>query len=219
MSEIILKVENLSKKYIEINREMMIFKNISFDIKQGESLAIVGPSGCGKTSLLQIIGLMDFDYNGNVVILNKNIQRISEDEKKIIRQKDISFVHQFHHLFPEFSAIENIIIPQLNLGINKSVAINCAMKILYDLNLNDKSNKNLWQLSGGERQRIAMARAIINKPKLILADEPTGSLDSKTSEEVINLLINLCKINLSSLILVTHNNLIAKKCDNILNMF
>lgn len=195
--------------------ETKILHNISLQLEKSKSLSIVGPSGSGKTTLLQLIGMLDRPTSGKIEILGKDITKLTESEKINIMQKDISFIHQFHHLFPEFSAIENVIIPQLNIGITKNVAIENAKSILQELDLGNRLDFHPWQLSGGERQRVAMARAIVNNPKLILADEPTGSLDPENGNKVIEMLLEICKRKGASLVIVTHNSDIAKKTDDI----
>lgn len=213
MSKIVLEIKNLCKSYIENGERIQILKDINFSLEYGKSLAILGQSGCGKTTLLQIIGLIDDFDSGEIIIDGTNIKNLNEKEKNNFLSRKISFVHQFHHLFPEFTAIENIIFPQINIGMSKKDAIEHSMEILKSLGLENKANVNPWHLSGGERQRIAMARAISTNPKIILADEPTGNLDPKNSKIALELLISLCNKKSSSLVLVTHNHELAKMCD------
>ncbi len=211
----VLKLENICKSYIDSGTEVKILKNISFELQSGKSLAIVGQSGSGKTSLLQIAGLLDQKTSGLLEIMGKNIDTLSESEKISLMRQDVAFIHQFHHLFPEFSALENVLIPQLNLGIERKIAEQNAARILEDLGLEKRLNFHPWQLSGGERQRVAMARAVINNPKLILADEPTGSLDPENSAVVIDLLFKICKQKDAAILLVTHSAEIAERADGI----
>lgn len=218
MGGVVVNVKDLSKNYIENGVKSEILKSISFKIEIGQSLAIVGPSGCGKTSLLQILGLIDKDFEGDYEFLEEKVFDFNEKKRNETLKKKISFVHQFHHLFPEFSAIENVAIAAIISGFDKNEAKKSALELLENLGLEGKKDVNPWQLSGGERQRVAMARAMINRPKLLLADEPTGNLDPKNSEIAMENLINLCKTNNTSLIFVTHNHNLAKECDEILQL-
>ncbi len=216
--ERIVEIENLSKKFIDNGNEIHVLHNINFSLDQGKSLAILGPSGCGKTTLLQILGLLDSDFEGKYKFCGRDVSSLKENEKNSILTHEIAFVHQFHHLFPEFSALENVAIPKMNAGFSKKDAQKEAALVLSKLGLADKQNANPWQLSGGERQRVAMARAIINSPKLLLADEPTGNLDPENSEIAMSVLQNLCKDFKTSLIFVTHNHDLAKRCDGIIRL-
>ncbi|QED23568.1 ABC transporter ATP-binding protein [Candidatus Deianiraea vastatrix] len=213
MSEIVLKIENLSKIYQDGNSEKSVLNNISLSLEAGKSIAICGPSGCGKTTLLQLCALMDDNYSGKIEICDQDIAKITGSEKDVIRKGKFGFIHQFHHLFPEFSVIENVIFSKLNNDIDKKIAIECAKQVLKDVGLGEKADYHPWQLSGGERQRVAIARAVINKPKIIFADEPTGNLDPENSIIVMKLMLDLCAKSNTSILLVTHNHDFAAMCD------
>lgn len=212
----ILEVSNLKKSYSEGGAVFDILNGISFSIKKAEVVSIIGPSGCGKTSFLQSIGLLDNADGGSMFLEGVDCFALSDFEKTLIRRKSIGFVYQFHCLLPDFTTIENIVLPQLINNISKKEAKLNAEKILDVFGLYDKKDSIISNLSGGEQQRIAVARSMINNPSLILADEPTGNLDHSNSDKVFNLLIDEAKKNHISCIIVTHNIELAKKTDRIL---
>ncbi|MDR3290475.1 MAG: ABC transporter ATP-binding protein [Rickettsiales bacterium] len=208
----ILRLEGVNKTYKDGNE---IIKNSFLTIHENESIAMVGTSGCGKTTFLQICGLLDTATSGNIYINDKNISLLNDNEKTAIRKNEIGFVFQFHNLLPEFSVLENVLIPSL---IDNKNLKSRAIEILNDLNLNDKINNRPNQLSGGERQRVSIARAIINNPKIILADEPTGNLDEENANNVFELLLQVVQKYSSALLMVTHNQELAKKLDKIITI-
>lgn len=202
----IIKCTKLSKYYIDANGEkVFIFNNLNFTVKEKDNFGIFGPSGCGKTSLLQIIGLLDNQYQGEIEICGVDPKMLNSKEKNDFLKTKISFIHQFFHLFPEFTALENVMLTQLNTGINQKTAMQNAKAIFAELGIESKMHANPWELSGGERQRVAIARAICHKPKIILADEPTGSLDKANGQIVIELLKNACQNYGVTLVVVTHD--------------
>ena len=219
-SHLILKAENITKIYKKYkSQSLLIFEDSSFEVSKGETVSVVGTSGCGKTTLLQVCGLLDDVDSGQIVIDSIVSSGLSNKDKTAIRRKYIGFVYQMHYLFPEFSVLENVMLPLLvdNSKDKKTIKEN-AIDLLAELGLHDKINNMPSELSGGEKQRVAIARAIIHKPPLILADEPTGNLDSDNSEKVINILLKLInKFNLS-LLMVTHDLSIARKTDRILTI-
>ena len=196
--------------YININN---LGFNKSFTLN--DKIGIIGSNGCGKTTLLQICGLLDCPSNGDLYINDINTTHLKDKEKTIIRRNNIGFVYQMHNLFPEFSAIENILLPAI---INKKNLKKEAELLLDKLGLFDKRNNMPSELSGGEKQRVAIARALINKPSLILADEPTGNLDDKNSFNVMDLFLNLVKEFNISLFMVSHNKDLSKLCNRILTI-
>ena len=218
-SHLILEANNISKIYKENkNENLVIFEDSSFFIKSSEIVALIGSSGCGKTTLLQVCGLLDKIDSGEIIINSINTKNISNEEKTRIRKYNIGFVYQMHHLFPEFSAIENVMLPLLANNEKKETARKKALIILESFKLLNKVNCMPSELSGGEKQRVAIARAIVNRPSLILADEPTGNLDDYSSNNVLNFLFkNIKEFNLS-LFIVTHNIDVAKKADRILTI-
>ena len=209
-----LELKKIRKSYEGIE----VLKNINLKIEKGEIVSILGPSGCGKTTLLQICGLLDDTTSGNIYINSQKINDLTDIEKTNIRKNNIGFVFQFHHLLPEFSVLENVMLPALINKSNKKETKTKAINILNDLGLFSKINNRPYQLSGGEKQRVAIARAIINNPSIILADEPTGNLDPENSEIVFNLLLKVVKTYNSSLLMVSHNMELAKKLDRIITI-
>lgn len=215
----ILKLEYINKKYKQNEGFLEVIKDSSLTVYNKETVAFVGPSGCGKTTLLQICGLLDTSTSGNIYINSQKISNLSDIEKTNIRKNNIGFVFQFHHLLPEFSVLENVILPALiNLKLNKKAIKEKAINILNDLGLISKMHNRPHQLSGGEKQRVAIARAIINNPSIILADEPTGNLDPENAEIVFNLLLQTVKNYNSSLLMATHNIELAKKLNRIITI-
>lgn len=215
----VLILENISKSYKQNEGYLEIIKDSSLFVRSKETVAFVGPSGAGKTTLLQICGLLDTPTSGEIYINNQNIKNLTDIQKTIIRRDNIGFVFQFHHLLPEFSVLENVILPGLVKAAEKKKNIEERAKIiLNDLGLSSKINNRPYQLSGGERQRVAIARAIINNPSIILADEPTGNLDPENADVVFNLLLKIVHDYNSSLLMVTHNVDLAKKLDRIITI-
>lgn len=214
----VLKLENITKIYKQNEESLEVIKDSSLSVFNQESVAFIGPSGCGKTTLLQICGLLDDATSGNIYINSQKINDLTDIEKTNIRKNNIGFVFQFHHLLPEFSVLENVMLPALINKSNKKETRAKAINILNDLGLFSKINNRPYQLSGGEKQRVAIARAIINNPSIILADEPTGNLDPENSEIVFNLLLKVVKNYNSSLLMVSHNMELAKKLDRIITI-
>ncbi len=198
--------------------ELKVLKGVDLTINQGEVVSIVGPSGAGKTTLLQILGTLDRPNFGSVFINNIEIQSLKEKELAHFRNDNIGFVFQFHQLLPEFNAIENIILPSLIAGKNKTKSENKARDILKFLNLKDRELHKPAELSGGEKQRIAIARALINDPVVVFADEPTGSLDSKNQEELHKLFFSLRDEFNQTFVIVTHDLHLAHLSDREIKM-
>ena len=210
-----LQVQNIEKKFGEIE----VLKGISFEIEKSKIVSIIGASGAGKTTLLHILGTLEKPDKGKILLDNKSIFDLKNNDLATFRNKKIGFVFQFHHLLPEFSAIENVMIPaQIENELSKKEIKNYAEFLLNKMQLSHRFHHKPSQLSGGEQQRVAIARALMNKPALILADEPTGNLDTKTSQEIVELMFSLREEFQQTFILVTHNNDIAKASDNILHL-
>ena len=195
-----------------------VLKGIDLHIKEGEFVSIVGASGAGKTTLLQIIGTLDTDHEGEVVINGVNIKKLSDKELSAFRNKQLGFVFQFHQLLPELTALENVCMPGLIARRNSKEVEEKAKELLTKLGLQDRFHHKPNELSGGEKQRVAVARALINDPKLILADEPSGSLDSGNKKELHSLLRKLCNEYGLTILLVTHDNELAETSDRIITM-
>ena len=198
--------------------QLEVLKGIDLHIKEGEFVSIVGASGAGKTTLLQIIGTLDTDNEGEVIINGVNIKKLSDKELSAFRNKQLGFVFQFHQLLPEFTALENVCIPGYIARRNNKEVEEKAKELLTKLGLQDRFHHKPNELSGGEKQRVAVAGALINDPKLILADEPWGSLDSGNKKELHSLLRKLCNEYGLTILLVTHDNELAETSDRIIEM-
>ena len=217
MNKEIIKLSKISKKFSGNEKDINVLKNINLKINMGELVSLTGPSGSGKSTLLHIIALLDKPTTGEIFFRNKNFSKSSEKEKNSIRKKGISIIYQNHNLLSDFTALENVMIPLLNIGISWKESLNKAMKTLALVNLSKRFQHFPTQLSGGEQQRVAVARAIITEPDLILADEPTGSLDRKTSDEIFSLFLKL-KSKKRAILYATHNRDLSNRADYKLNI-
>jgi len=213
MTKNIISIYNLSKEYTSNNNSVVILKDISFKLYQGDIVSIVGPSGSGKSTFLNILGLLDSSFNGQYDFLDKNIKYTSNDQKNIIRNNSIGFVHQFFHLIPELNVLENVTLPNLIQSNKIADSIKKAKSILINFDLEDKIYSKPHNLSGGEQQRVAIARALINKPSIIIADEMKGNLDEKISDSIFDFFLEQVRINNQSLIYVTHNKHYAEQAN------
>jgi ABC-type lipoprotein export system ATPase subunit len=211
----IIEAKNLCKEYPLPKGILCVFKNLNFELQQGDLVAVMGVSGVGKTTLLNLFGALDRPTGGQILLENEDIFTKTERERAEIRNKKIGFVFQFYHLLPEFTALENICFPLLIKGVDKREAMRRAFDRLEEVNLSEKAQVKPSQLSGGEQQRIAIARALINEPKVLLADEPTGNLDWKTGEKILNIIKDVHKTKDLSSIIVTHNEKVAQFCDKV----
>lgn len=209
-----IKATDIHKSYGTLN----VLKGVSINIRKGEVISIVGPSGAGKTTLLHILGTLDREDSGKLEINGVDISSLNEKKLADFRNKNIGFVFQFHHLLPEFTALENVCIPAFIAGVAKSVAEEKAKELLAFLGLTERMDHKPSELSGGEQQRVAVARALINNPAVILADEPSGNLDSKTAKELHNLFFTLRKKFDQTFVIVTHNEELADMADRKLVM-
>ena len=210
-----IEINNLKKKFhLSNENELLIFENLNFSITKNSITSIVGSSGCGKSTLLNILGLLDSSFEGEFLFEGKATNSISSNQLSDIRNKKIGFIHQFFNLIPELSVLENIILPGLINKKKESAVTKEACNLLQIFGMLDKKNIKPNKLSGGEQQRAASARALINTPDLILADEMTGNLDEDTSDEIINFFLNFIKNNNISLLYVTHNQKYADMADN-----
>ncbi len=218
MSKTILSLQNISKSFTQGKKNLLILRGASLNIKEGQIVALVGPSGCGKSTLLQIAGLLDQVDSGKVAINGNACTKASDKTLTKLRRDEIGFVYQFHHLMPEFSALENVIIPQIIAGKPKKEAQDNAIEILKFMGLGKRLQHRPSELSGGEQQRVAIARAIVNKPSLLLADEPTGNLDPETADEVFSLLVETTKAIGLSMLIVTHNMELTKRMDKVVTI-
>lgn len=208
-SATVIKLKNIGKRYN--NSNTFVLRNISLEIKKSEFIALLGPSGSGKSTLLHIMGLLDIPTEGEIYISGDRIYDVSDEKKTNIRLTKLGFVYQYHHLLQEFSAIENVILPQLIYGVSKEIAYKKASNLLSQLGLADKLDAMPSELSGGQKQRVAIARAVANDPEILLADEPTGNLDRETAIMVFEDLLMLAKKNKMSAVIATHNEELVEK--------
>ena len=207
----IIECRSVSFSYNEGNNQTSVLKNLNFEIKSGETTAIIGQSGCGKSTLLNLMAGLDTPTEGDVLIANTNISKISEKDRTELRAKNLGFVYQFHHLLNDFSSLYNVALPLLIMGVDKGGALLKSKKILTKVGLENRLNHKPSELSGGERQRVAIARALITEPTCLLADEPTGNLDAANAKEVLELIIELNTDKTTALLIVTHDLSIANK--------
>jgi len=217
-AEVVLQVENLKKEYRTGENPLVVFENLSFQVRKGEMLAIVGESGTGKSSLLHVLGTLDRASEGDIYFAQLSLKSLSDVAAADIRNRDIGFVWQFHYLLPEFDALENVAMPLLARGENPKQAQARAADWLREVGLADRMHHRSGELSGGEQQRVALARALVTGPKLLLADEPTGDLDTGTAERIFDLIARLHGEHQLTSIIVTHNLEFASRCQRILRL-
>jgi lipoprotein-releasing system ATP-binding protein len=213
-----LKLENISKDFTQAKQTFQVIKSANLSIKKGELVSLVGPSGSGKTTILQIAGLLDKQTTGKITINNQEINLVSDKDRTEIRKNNIGFIYQSHHLIAEFSVIENVMLPLLIQKKSFEVAKEKAQEILSQVELSDKLNFMPSQISGGQQQRVAIARAVVSNPSIILADEPTGNLDSTISNKIFELLQNIVVERNIGCLMVTHNLDLAKKSNRVLSI-
>ena len=217
-NSIVLSCKNLSRSFSDAGQALEVLSNVSLDVKAGERLAIIGRSGAGKTTLLQLLGGLDLPDEGTVEVAGKDLAKLSNKERGVLRNEALGFVYQFHHLLPEFTALENVAMPLLMRRDPVSESIARATEVLGRVGLHDRLTHRPGELSGGERQRAAVARALVTQPAVILADEPTGNLDEQTGETVFELMLELNREAGASLIVVTHDLDLAARMDRIVEL-
>jgi lipoprotein-releasing system ATP-binding protein len=217
-SELLLKVSNVSKRYNDGSVETQVLHSVDLEVYKGEQLAIVGSSGSGKSTLLHIMGTLDRPTSGNVTMLDEDLYQLSNKRQAQVRNNNIGFIYQFHHLLPEFSALENVSMPALIQGKTRKEVEGKATALLERVGLGHRLAHTPAELSGGERQRVAIARALINDPKLVLADEPTGNLDANSGEAVYELITELAAQLGTAFVVVTHDQQLAARMDRQLHM-
>jgi lipoprotein-releasing system ATP-binding protein len=214
----VLSCSNLSKTFHDGSLYVEVLKPINFSVQARERIAIVGPSGAGKSTLLHLLGGLDQASSGEVFLAGQNLAQLTEVHRSHLRNRYLGFIYQFHHLLPEFTVLENTCIPLLLSGVKPALAKTKALSLLKKVGLLHRQEHKLGELSGGERQRTAIVRALINNPLCILADEPTGNLDSHTAEQVYQTLLELNEEFNTSLVIVTHDQNLASRLDRILHM-
>ncbi len=219
MSDALLELEGIEKVYMPgTDRELRVLDGASCSLGTGEIVALVAPSGAGKSTLLHIAGLLDTADAGAVRLSGEDYASLSDRRRTIARRRDVGFIYQFHHLLPEFSALENVLLPQLANGVSRKAAETRAMELLGQVGLTDRASHRPAALSGGEQQRVAFCRALANAPKLLLADEPTGNLDPGTSDTVFDTLVDLVRETGLTALIATHNLELAKRMTRILSL-
>ena len=220
----LLRTENVTKSFSLGQREIPVLRGVDLSIQEGEMLALLGESGAGKSTLLHLLGLLDQPTSGQVLYRGRAVQTLSAGERARLRHREIGFVFQFYHLIPELSALQNVKLGQMMLKgplqyLRERKAIHArAAGLLEDVGLGDRLDHRPTELSGGERQRVAIARALISDPRVILADEPTGNLDSTTAEGVLDILFQLNREQNIAFVMVTHNQELARRCDRVVHL-
>lgn len=214
----IIKCQDLSYTYDNGNIKTPVLNALNLEVNATQSLAIIGQSGCGKSTLLNLLGGMSQPTTGKVIINNQDLSQLNEEAITNLRAQHLGFVYQFHHLLKDFSALDNVAMPLLIAGEKTQTALDKSRKLLADIDLQNQLNHRPAELSGGQRQRVAIARALINNPSCLLADEPTGNLDTKNTQQVLGLMMEFKQQKKSALILVTHDMNIAKKMDEFLTL-
>lgn len=217
MADSLIKITNIKRDFPLGNEIVYVLKGIDLEIKKGEYVALMGPSGSGKSTLMNILGCLDTPTSGTYILNGKHVSEMQDDELAGIRNVEIGFVFQTFNLMPRTTALDNVALPMVYAGHSKSERVERATEVLTQVGLNDRMDHKPNQLSGGQRQRVAVARALVNKPSIILADEPTGNLDSKTSVEIMNLFDEI-HANGNTVILVTHEEDIAKHAHRIIRL-
>ena len=218
MSNPVLQLQNVVRTFTQAAEPLHVLRGCSFEIRSGETVALIGPSGSGKSTLLQIAGLLEKPDSGSVMICRQDTVGLDDLGRTLLRRSSIGFVYQFHHLLPEFSAEENIMLPQMIAGVERSLAKRRADELLELVGLINRATHRPARLSGGEQQRVALARALANKPKILIADEPTGNLDPDTAEHVFAVLHELVQSQSLALFMATHNHDLAKRMSRTVEM-
>ena len=211
-------INDLCKSYKLGAKKIDVLKNINLKVTNGEIVALMGPSGSGKSTLLHLIGILDRPDNGEISLFGNNLNKMNDNQKTYYRLSNLGFVYQFHNLMLDFTALENTMMPQLISGISKRKSKLESIKVLESLGLENRLNHKPSEMSGGEQQRCAFARAIVNKPKLLIADEPTGNLDQKTAENVFKIIKEIIHESKLTAIIATHSEYISKQVDRVIKL-
>ena len=218
MSEPVLATRNLKRSFTQGDVTIEVLRGVDLDVAPGEIVALLGPSGSGKSTLLQAVGLLEGGFQGSIRLAGEEASNLDDEGRTRVRRELLGFVYQFHHLLPEFNARENVILPQLVLGAEPQAAQKRAEQLLGSLGLSQRLDHRPSKLSGGEQQRVAVARALANKPPLVLADEPTGNLDEHTADVVFSEFLNLVRGEGSATLVATHNERLAAKMDRVVRL-
>jgi lipoprotein-releasing system ATP-binding protein len=217
-SPVQVRVTNLTKSYRDADRDLTVINNLTFSFPESGAVAIIGRSGIGKSTLMHLLGGLDAPTSGAVFYDDQNVSAMSSDERAAFRARHVGFIFQFHHLLPEFSAIENVAMPLIIAGVSEAEAHDVSAGLLRRLGLERRERHLPSQLSGGEQQRVAIARALVAKPRVVLADEPTGNLDVRTAHEVQDIVLEMNRELKNTLILVTHSHELARSMDMVVEM-
>lgn len=218
MSEAVLATRGLTRSFRQGGEEIVVLRGVDMDVAPGEIVALLGPSGSGKSTFLQAVGLLEGGFGGSIRIAGQEVAQLSENDRTLTRRDKLGFVYQFHHLLPDFSAAENVAMPQLIRQVSKQEARDRAGVLLAALGLAHRLDHRPAQLSGGEQQRVAVARALANRPALVLADEPTGNLDEATADIVLAEFLRLVREEESAALVATHNERLAAKMDRVVRL-
>ena len=218
MSEAILSTRDLRRSFVQGDVTIDVLRGVDLDVRPGEIVALLGPSGSGKSTLLQAVGLLEGGFEGSIRINGEEASRLDDDERTRVRREALGFVYQFHHLLPDFDARENVVLPQLVRGADREAASARAEQLLGALGLGARLEHRPSKLSGGEQQRVAVARALANRPPLVLADEPTGNLDEHTADKVLGEFLSLVRGEGSAALVATHNERLAARMDRVVRL-
>jgi lipoprotein-releasing system ATP-binding protein len=218
VSDNVLQLKNIKRNFVQGGETLHVLRGVNMSIKRGEVVALLGPSGSGKTTLLQIAGLLENPTSGDIIIGGETVASHADDYRTELRRTKIGFVYQFHHLLPDFTALENLMLPQFVAGASRAKAQARAEELLKSVGLSKRMTHYPSQLSGGEQQRVAIARGLVNRPAILLADEPTGNLDPHTAEDVFKLLMDTIDQENIGALMVTHNHELASRMDRVLEL-
>ncbi|MCW1402711.1 ABC transporter ATP-binding protein [Novosphingobium sp. MW5] len=218
MSSPVVKLEGLTRSFEQGGVRIDVLRGVDLEVRPGEIVALLGPSGSGKSTMLRAIGLLEGGFGGKIMIAGQDASSLDGDERTTVRREHIGFVYQFHHLLADFSALENVVIPQMIAGVPRADCDARARELLGVLGLGERLDHRPSKLSGGEQQRVAVARALANKPALVLADEPTGNLDEGTADKVLSEFIKLVRENGSAAVVATHNERLAYAMDRVVRL-
>lgn len=218
MNSPVIRLAGLTRSFEQGGERIDVLRGVDLEVAPGEIVALLGPSGSGKSTLLQAVGLLEGGFGGEIDIAGVDASSLSADERTVLRRDRIGFVYQFHHLLPDFTALENVVLPQLVAGTERGAAVDRARELLTALGLAERLDHRPSQLSGGEQQRVAVARALANRPALVLADEPTGNLDERTSDRVLEQFLELVRGTGSAALVATHNERLAARMDRVVRL-
>lgn len=218
MNKPVIRLAGLTRSFEQGGERIDVLRGVNLEVGPAEIVALLGPSGSGKSTLLQAVGLLEGGFGGEIDIAGVDASRLSADERTVLRRDRIGFVYQFHHLLPDFTALENVVLPQLVAGTARGEALERARELLTALGLAERLDHRPSQLSGGEQQRVAVGRALANRPALVLADEPTGNLDERTSDRVLEQFLQLVRGTGSAALVATHNERLAAQMDRVVRL-